>query len=195
MKLLKPDHTHARVLALFPLELQPTSPAVPMPLFTYSYQISTISDVEFRVACEQKSEITRSAALVWGNFVYSFSGKWSIGVCSNCTRFDQHVARQQICIHGPTRNNRRSCGSYVVRATPSAGNGPMKSQSDTWHVFSVWSAPCNNRGAMFSVRSPCREDIRKHGNGNWLPPVETGSNTSTVTLRVVGGDERGSLKS
>jgi hypothetical protein len=28
-----------------------------------------------------------------------------------------------------------------------------------------------------------------------LPRVETGSNTSTVTLRVVGGDEKGSLES
>jgi hypothetical protein len=28
-----------------------------------------------------------------------------------------------------------------------------------------------------------------------IPCVEAGSNTSTVTLRVVGGDERGSLKS
>jgi hypothetical protein len=27
-----------------------------------------------------------------------------------------------------------------------------------------------------------------------LTPVEAGSNTSTVTLRVVGGDEKGSLK-
>jgi hypothetical protein len=24
----------------------------------------------------------------------------------------------------------------------------------------------NNRGAVFSVRGPCREDIRKYGNGN-----------------------------
>jgi hypothetical protein len=28
-----------------------------------------------------------------------------------------------------------------------------------------------------------------------IPRVEAGSNTSTVTLRVVGGDEKGSLKS
>jgi hypothetical protein len=32
-------------------------------------------------------------------------------------------------------------------------------------VFSVWSAPSNNRGAVFSVRGPCREDIREYGNG------------------------------
>jgi hypothetical protein len=29
----------------------------------------------------------------------------------------------------------------------------------------------------------------------FMPCVEAGSNTSTVTLRVVGGDEKGSLKS
>jgi hypothetical protein len=28
-----------------------------------------------------------------------------------------------------------------------------------------------------------------------IPRVEAGSNTSTVTVRVVGGDEKGSLKS
>jgi hypothetical protein len=28
----------------------------------------------------------------------------------------------------------------------------------------VWSAPRNNRGAVFSVRGPCRDDIREYGN-------------------------------
>jgi hypothetical protein len=40
--------------------------------------------------------------------------------------------------------------------------------SDMWHVFSGWSVPCNNREAVFSAHSPCPEDIRKYGNGNWL---------------------------
>jgi hypothetical protein len=39
---------------------------------------------------------------------------------------------------------------------------------------------------------PCREVISENRFG---PCVEAGSNTSTVTLRVVGGDEKGSLKS
>jgi hypothetical protein len=48
---------------------------------------------------------------------------------------------------------------------------------------------------MFSVRSVLR--LYKEGQ---LPlekgtRVEAGSNTSTVTLRVVGGDEKGSLNS
>jgi hypothetical protein len=32
-------------------------------------------------------------------------------------------------------------------------------------MFSLWSAPCSNRRAVFSVRGPCREDIREYGNG------------------------------
>jgi hypothetical protein len=38
--------------------------------------------------------------------------------------------------------------------------------------------------------------MRDYGNGNWLQTrVKAGLNTSAVTLRVVGGDEKGSLKS
>jgi hypothetical protein len=44
-----------------------------------------------------------------------------------------------------------------------------------------------------------REVIRKLGRPSQFSPVltlvEVGSNTSTVTLRVAGGDEKGSLKS
>jgi hypothetical protein len=49
------------------------------------------------------------------------------------------------------------------------------------------------------VCGPCREDIREWEltslQSVMNPRVEAGSNTSTVTLRVVGGDEKGSLKS
>jgi hypothetical protein len=48
---------------------------------------------------------------------------------------------------------------------------------------------------MFSVRGPCREDTREYRNGNSLTRVEAGLNTYTVTQQVVGGDEKGSLKS
>jgi hypothetical protein len=48
---------------------------------------------------------------------------------------------------------------------------------------------------MFSARSV----QRGYKVDNWGDPanthVEAGSNTSTVTVRVVGGDEKGSLKS
>jgi hypothetical protein len=39
------------------------------------------------------------------------------------------------------RNNRGGCIFYVVRPTPSSGNGPMNSQCDMWHVFSMGSVP------------------------------------------------------
>jgi hypothetical protein len=82
--------------------------------------------------------------------------------------FDQRVARQHLCKHGPTCNNRWGCVFCVFRATPNAANGPINSQSDTWHMFSVWSLACNNRGAVFSVCGPSRENMREYGNGNWL---------------------------
>jgi hypothetical protein len=48
---------------------------------------------------------------------------------------------------------------------------------------------------VFSVRSV----LKKYKGGDscvsHLSRVEAGSNTSTVTLRVVGGDEKGSLES
>jgi hypothetical protein len=47
-------------------------------------------------------------------------------------------------------------------------------------VFSMWSASRLYHASDSSILVPTR--------------VEAGSNTSTVTLRVVGGDEKGSLK-
>jgi hypothetical protein len=85
-----------------------------------------------------------------------------------CNGFDQSVATQRFRKHSPTRNSRWGCVFYVVPNTPSAGNGPINWLSDMWHVFYVWSAPCNNREVVFSVRGPCRVDVRKFGNGNWL---------------------------
>jgi hypothetical protein len=52
---------------------------------------------------------------------------------------------------------------------------------------------------LFQTVSPTRS-VQKVYKDNWVvqkanPRVEAGSNNSTVTLRVVGGDEKGSLKS
>jgi hypothetical protein len=55
--------------------------------------------------------------------------------------FNQLVARQQLCKHGPTCNNRCGCVFCVVRATPNAANGPINSQPDKRRVFSMRSAP------------------------------------------------------
>jgi hypothetical protein len=46
-------------------------------------------------------------------------------------------------------------------------------------VFSVWSMKSSYRGDNWG------------GTIEWVPRVEAGSNTSTVALRVVGGDEKG----
>jgi hypothetical protein len=59
----------------------------------------------------------------------------------------------------------------------------------------LYGLPCKNRGVVFSVRGPCREDMREYGNGNCLHSVWRQSNSSTVTLLVVGGDKKESLKS
>jgi hypothetical protein len=51
------------------------------------------------------------------------------------------------------RNNKEGCVFYVVRATPNAVNGPMNSQSDTWHVFSVGSVPTIIRGSRITEKA------------------------------------------
>jgi hypothetical protein len=53
------------------------------------------------------------------------------GTCSEhvrncCNRFNLRVARQQLCKHGPTRNNRRGCVFYVVRVEQRWNNGVMQ---------------------------------------------------------------------
>jgi hypothetical protein len=48
--------------------------------------------------------------------------------------------------------------------------------------------------AMFCMRSVPRPHKESIWDFNSRPRVEAGSNTSTVTLRVVWGDEKGSLK-
>jgi hypothetical protein len=53
----------------------------------------------------------------------------------------------------------------------------------------------SNRGTVFSVRSVPSCYKQDSSREDWRPRVEAGSNTSTVTLQVVGGDEKGGLKS
>jgi hypothetical protein len=104
--------------------------------------------------------------------------------CKYCNGFDQRVARQQLCKHGPTYSYRWDSVFYVIRTTPSAVNGPMNSQSDMWHVFPAWSTLRNNRGAVFPVRGPCREDMREYGNGNWLHLSSEVPRDSSVARRI-----------
>jgi hypothetical protein len=67
--------------------------------------------------------------------------------------------------------NNRDCAFYVVRAR----------DSDTLHMFSVESDPILYKEA--SLKKQQQRNTR----------VGAGSKTSTVTLRVVEGDEKGSL--
>jgi hypothetical protein len=62
-----------------------------------------------------------------------------------CNGFAQSIARQRLDKYGPTLNNRQGRVFYVVRATPSARNEPINSQSVKLHVFSMESVPKNYR--------------------------------------------------
>jgi hypothetical protein len=46
-----------------------------------------------------------------------------------CNRFDKPVARQQLCKHGPTGNNRWGSVFYVVRAEQGWNNVAMQTVS------------------------------------------------------------------
>jgi hypothetical protein len=69
---------------------------------------------------------------------------WSVQYCNG---FDQRVAKQWLCKHGPMGNSRWGCVFYVIRAMPSACNRPMNSQADMTCVFCVvhaeelWEVP------------------------------------------------------
>jgi hypothetical protein len=76
----------------------------------------------------------------------------------------QRTARQRLDKHHAirTRNNRTNFYSSLV------GNSQRANGQARWlsrDLFSVWSALRNNR-TVFSVRGPCREDMREYRNGN-----------------------------
>jgi hypothetical protein len=88
--------------------------------------------------------------------------------------FDQRVARQQLCKYGPTRNNRWGCVFYVVRATPSAANGQINSQSDSVTCFLCGLHHATVEGLCFLcvVRA---ERVENTGIGidfTWLPKFQ-----------------------
>jgi hypothetical protein len=65
-----------------------------------------------------------------------------------CDRFDQQVARQQLCKHSPTRNNRLGCVFYAVLAEQRWNNGIMQLASR--QRFAKHVPKCNN-GRCISV--------------------------------------------
>jgi hypothetical protein len=93
------------------------------------------------------------AACVYYTLLHSITIKFRWSDFGRITSERRHkilwrIARQRL---------RKHINAFAVTAGNSIGK-----------VFSVWSAPRNNRGTVFSVRGPCREDTREYGNGNLL---------------------------
>jgi hypothetical protein len=100
------------------------------------------------------------------------------------------------------------CYMHICQATSSRKdklfvNNPLLGHATIEEaVFNMSSAPSNNgitvlRNLFLRNESGLRRVLRREVNPDaitWVHRVEEGSNTSTVTLRVVGGDENGSLK-
>jgi hypothetical protein len=88
------------------------------------------------------------------------------------------IARQRVAKHVPAEAYRGTMGR------PFLGNGAVNTPTNCLEtVFSVGS-----------VKSVYKRGVPKFRSWQFTR-VEAGSNTSTVTLRVAGGDEKGSLKS
>jgi hypothetical protein len=94
---------------------------------------------------------------------------------------------------------RQRFGKRVPEITQSAVEGPPLLGIKSLGAFRSNGKPDNNREELFEsviyLRFAPRCKRESVDEISVLPRVEAGSNTSTVTLRVVGGDEKGSLKS
>jgi hypothetical protein len=76
----------------------------------------------------------------------------------------QRIVRQRLHKHPAicARNNRTNIYVSLLRNRQHANELDRYLSRD---LFSVWFALRNNR-IVFSVRGPCREDMREYGNGN-----------------------------
>jgi hypothetical protein len=86
----------------------------------------------------------------------------------------QRIARQRT---NTPRYTHATIGRMYIACCYATVSAPMDWQ-DSYHVICFVLSALRNSRTVFSVRGPCREDMREYG-----------------TLRVVGGDEKGSLKS
>jgi hypothetical protein len=146
-----------------------------------------VSDQQIRLPTRTPSIITNTRDNILPCMRSDFILSWHRDEYDQyCKGSDQRDVRQQLCKHGPARNNRRGSVFYVIRSTPSGGSGPMNSQSYTWHMFSVWSAPCNNRGAVF-LRVVRAERIWENtGMGidfTWIPKFQGNSSVARRRIR------------
>jgi hypothetical protein len=77
----------------------------------------------------------------------------------------------------------------------SAQSVPMAAHATIEYVMASLSSNSTATEERCFLCDPCRYVISRWAPVRpTTPRVEAGSNTSTVTLRVVGGDEKGSLK-
>jgi hypothetical protein len=97
---------------------------------------------------------------------------------------------------------RCSKGAPIIKKSPTPPfyqrrNNERRKKLKSWHWTNIWPwVPAgldakSDRAGWLPAVSYCSALLK------WfrVTRVEAGSNTSTVTLRVVGGDEKGSLKS
>jgi hypothetical protein len=77
-----------------------------------------------------------------------------------------------------------------VITVPLRGNGSISTFSLLWILQRQWRNCCKR----CFLCGPCRGYITRP-KAEWESRVEAGSNTSTVALRLVGGDDKGSLES
>jgi hypothetical protein len=118
-----------------------------------------------------ETQFTWYTYIWWPNMGASLFSRAELRQCTY-TLMCIAAARQRFAKHIPTRVKARN--SRMSIAKQQRVNTPRQQ----YRLFSVRSVP----------KSYKRRQSEKAA-------VEAGSNTSTVTLRVVGGDEKGSLKS
>jgi hypothetical protein len=76
-----------------------------------------------------------------------------------CNRFEQHVARQQHCKHGPTRNHRWGCDFYVGRAEQRLCN-PFLSNGSVNTLQRVFRGVCAELFEMNAVTELVRGQLQ-----------------------------------
>jgi hypothetical protein len=69
----------------------------------------------------------------------------------------EHATTESVVLAMP------SAGQRAHRHAPSAGNGTMNTQSDTWHVFSVWSVQNLYNESLFVAKSRLESWIEELG--------------------------------
>jgi hypothetical protein len=107
-----------------------------------------------------------------------------------CNGFDQSVARQQLFVN-TNRGNNRSETVFPMRSSHRAKTRRYGKSAARKHSCKHASTKLGRRCFLWG---PCKRVISKTNGATIHSPFEAGSNTSTVALRVVRGDEKGNLE-